>query len=364
MDCTDIRPLISYYYDGEATPEERAQVEKHLTGCEDCRQMLAEYRAISGDIRDLPMPVPPVGLRRDVWRAIEARQAGTGARVFGRPRQESARPSRSNGRVVTFPKSTEKSFIPTFLRSLGSVPAALAVGAMIIMIGVLVIQSTVNVPSVALVDQPPYADYTKVVMVNFNKDVRGNEAKANTRVHLKDNGADVPTNNTYVSKIGSPGGILEIHPATPWEAGVTYEIVVDAPRIRMNVGNDSMGTEPVTLTFYTVAYTPVPTDTPVPPTATVIPTDTPIPTIEPTQIAENTPVPPAPGATDTPRPQPTSRQSNTPAPPSPSATRPPPPQPSATFTPTPIPPRRLVRAHQPRRRPPVHPRLRRAASFQ
>ena len=26
MDCSEIRPLISYYFDGEATPEERDQV--------------------------------------------------------------------------------------------------------------------------------------------------------------------------------------------------------------------------------------------------------------------------------------------------------------------------------------------------
>ena len=83
MDCTEIRPLISYYYDGEATPEERAKVERHLAGCEDCRRVLAEYRAISGDLRDMAVPAPPVGLRRDVWRAIEAQQASVGARVFG-----------------------------------------------------------------------------------------------------------------------------------------------------------------------------------------------------------------------------------------------------------------------------------------
>src|SRR5438552_4108333 len=77
MDCKAIRPLISYYYDGEASPEERVQVEQHLATCADCRQVLAQYRAMGSDIHELPMPTPPSGLHRDVWRAIEAQQAST-----------------------------------------------------------------------------------------------------------------------------------------------------------------------------------------------------------------------------------------------------------------------------------------------
>src|SRR2546423_1119220 len=79
MDCNDIRPLLSAYYDGEATPDELSRVEGHMAGCEDCRHALAEYRAIGGGMRALPVPVPPSGLRRDVWRAIEAQGAGRSA---------------------------------------------------------------------------------------------------------------------------------------------------------------------------------------------------------------------------------------------------------------------------------------------
>ncbi len=74
MNCTEARPLISAYHDGEASAEERARVERHLPHCEDCRRALAEYRVMSSDIRGMAMPVPPVGLRRDVWRAIDAQQ--------------------------------------------------------------------------------------------------------------------------------------------------------------------------------------------------------------------------------------------------------------------------------------------------
>src|SRR5437867_4489808 len=83
MDCNDIRPLISAYYDGEATQEEYSSVESHLARCEDCRQVLAEYRAIGSGMRALPVPVPPAGLRRDVWRVVEAQQHGREVRVKG-----------------------------------------------------------------------------------------------------------------------------------------------------------------------------------------------------------------------------------------------------------------------------------------
>src|SRR5438309_761039 len=73
--CKDIRPLISENYDGEATPEEYSRVESHLAECDDCRHVLAEYRAIGSGMRALSVPVPPVGLRREVWRTIGAQRS-------------------------------------------------------------------------------------------------------------------------------------------------------------------------------------------------------------------------------------------------------------------------------------------------
>ena len=74
MNCSDIRPMLSAYYDGEASPEEYDLVERHLATCPDCRRVMAEYRAIGGGIRALPVPVAPAGLRRDVWRAIDTQR--------------------------------------------------------------------------------------------------------------------------------------------------------------------------------------------------------------------------------------------------------------------------------------------------
>src|SRR5436309_3411965 len=93
MNCSDIRPMLSAYYDGEASPEEYDLVERHLATCPDCRRVMAEYRAIGGGIRALPVPVAPAGLRRDVWRAIEAQRPVRGAST-ARP----ARPANSTVR--------------------------------------------------------------------------------------------------------------------------------------------------------------------------------------------------------------------------------------------------------------------------
>jgi len=74
MSSPHVRPMLSAYLDGEVTPAERAQVERHLAGCVECARVLAEYRQIGGNIRGLARPQPPLTLHRDVWTAIEARE--------------------------------------------------------------------------------------------------------------------------------------------------------------------------------------------------------------------------------------------------------------------------------------------------
>src|SRR4051812_47754006 len=71
MSSRHVRPLLSAYLDGEATPEERRQVERHLAGCPDCARVLAEYRDLGSNIRELSRPMPPATLHGNVWRAIE-----------------------------------------------------------------------------------------------------------------------------------------------------------------------------------------------------------------------------------------------------------------------------------------------------
>ena len=137
MDCTAIRPLISYYYDGEVTPEESALVEQHLAGCEDCRRVLAEYRMIGSEMRDLAMPVPPAGLHRDVWRAIEAQGAIP-------KRAPSASSSARQDRRLPGRRREKRPALATLATSLGNgwaraVPAALLVAALGIMVAVIML---------------------------------------------------------------------------------------------------------------------------------------------------------------------------------------------------------------------------------
>jgi hypothetical protein len=368
MDCTEIRPLISYYYDGEATPEERARVERHLVGCEDCRRVLAEYRVIGGDLRDMTVPAPPVGLRRDVWRAIEAQQAGVGARVFGAPQAGAGR--RSQGKVVQFPGKSRAGLAGAFTNFESgwsrALTAALVVGALFIVLAVLIVlQRGTPVEMATLRKDPPipYSDYGQVVRIDVRKDVKETELKSATSVWLLDGTqrqAVTEISKDYRSNSGAPGGTLLIKPATQWARGGTYEVEIDASNVSLLFqSNSKLGSEMIKIAFGTVANTPTPTSSP---THTRVPTATPVPpTKEPTTVAEETavatgvpgiepsstpvvvasatPQPPRPTNTIVPRPSPT----NKPVPPTdtpvPSATPTHPIEPTATAvesaTPTP-----------------------------
>jgi Putative zinc-finger/Bacterial Ig-like domain len=346
MDCTARRPLISYYYDGEVTPEESALVEQHLAACADCRQVLAEYRMIGSEMRDLPMPVPPTGLHRDVWRAIEAR--GT------IPQRSASRLMASGGKIVDFPGAGAKKrpAFATLATTLGNgwaraLPAALLVAALGIMVAVfMLVQGRIGNNDLAtLVTQGPYSDYAQQVQIQFSKSVLANSVMNNTKV-FRVQGAisdTVTTTNTFDEQ----SRVLTIAPQPAWEAGAQYRVSIDASKVLLSGVGTPLDTKPITLDFSTAMYTPTPTSTPVPPvfTSTLVPTDTP----EPTRAAENTPVntggeatvivePTAistqapPTATDTPRPAPT----DTPVPPAPTDT--PTIEPTATATETAVPP--------------------------
>ena len=296
MDCTEIRPLISYYYDGEATPEERIRVERHLAGCEDCRRVLAEYRAISGDLRDMAVPAPPVGLRRDVWRAIEAQQASVGARVFGAPQTgTSKRKQADQGKVVQFPQNRSRTGLAGVFATVESgwsraLTAALVIGALFITLGVLmVLQRSNTLAAAEITDQSPFSDYGQVVHVQFNKTVNSDDVKPNTQLYRLDGSTKITVTDETTREFSATatGGILSITPLKPWQPGASYEILIDSPRIHKSGVSQPFGDEPLALAFETMAYTPTPTSTP---TETTVPTDTPVPTKQPTAVAEDTAV--------------------------------------------------------------------------
>ena len=62
---------LSEYLDGELTPAERAELERHLEGCRACREVLANLRAVVARAESLPDRGP----ERDLWAGIAARIA-------------------------------------------------------------------------------------------------------------------------------------------------------------------------------------------------------------------------------------------------------------------------------------------------
>ena len=63
MTCTDIRPELSAYIDGELSAAVRTEVEAHLKACEECRQELDSFRAMDLDFREhLPQVDPDASL--------------------------------------------------------------------------------------------------------------------------------------------------------------------------------------------------------------------------------------------------------------------------------------------------------------
>jgi len=61
---------LTGYVDGALTEEQRAEVEAHLSGCDDCRRAIEEERSLREQLRDLPAPAMPAGLEDAVRRRL------------------------------------------------------------------------------------------------------------------------------------------------------------------------------------------------------------------------------------------------------------------------------------------------------
>ena len=69
VNCEDALLLISGHMDGENTPEEDAQLQAHLSGCAQCREVLAAYTEMDRGIAALTEEAP-AGLCASVMSAI------------------------------------------------------------------------------------------------------------------------------------------------------------------------------------------------------------------------------------------------------------------------------------------------------
>lgn len=72
-DCGGIREKISTLIDGEVSESERAEIEKHIEACTECRRMYEAFTAVSDSLGELEEV--PQGLHEDIMRGVKkARQ--------------------------------------------------------------------------------------------------------------------------------------------------------------------------------------------------------------------------------------------------------------------------------------------------
>lgn len=66
MNCSDVKDLLSSYYDGELADERQSRISLHLEQCADCRRELLGFERLSKIAGMLPEPVAPGQL----WQRI------------------------------------------------------------------------------------------------------------------------------------------------------------------------------------------------------------------------------------------------------------------------------------------------------
>ena len=78
-DCDLMCERLAAYIEGDLSPAEREEAERHLAECATCAEALVELRAIAGEAAQLPLLTP----LRDLWAGIEARIATPVTRLEG-----------------------------------------------------------------------------------------------------------------------------------------------------------------------------------------------------------------------------------------------------------------------------------------
>jgi anti-sigma factor RsiW len=72
MSCQRMESKILGYVDGRLKESERADAEKHLAACAPCRVRVAEFRAVSGLLDELPMIEPSAAFDARVYARVAA----------------------------------------------------------------------------------------------------------------------------------------------------------------------------------------------------------------------------------------------------------------------------------------------------
>ena len=73
--CEEFAPLLSAYFDGELTEEERAELRAHVMECEACQKLLGELTALHEAFGALGEEEVPAGFTEGVMAAVRAEKA-------------------------------------------------------------------------------------------------------------------------------------------------------------------------------------------------------------------------------------------------------------------------------------------------
>jgi len=80
--CENI-PKIGAYHDGELSPRERDELERHIARCDDCRRELRRLEALSRWLASAPRPEVPADVLDRLRRSIRPRRDRTLLRTAG-----------------------------------------------------------------------------------------------------------------------------------------------------------------------------------------------------------------------------------------------------------------------------------------
>jgi len=62
MNCEQVKPLLSAFYDDELVPDQRASIAEHVSSCPDCARRLESLKSLSVLVQRSPIPPTPKGL--------------------------------------------------------------------------------------------------------------------------------------------------------------------------------------------------------------------------------------------------------------------------------------------------------------
>lgn len=76
MDCQQVARRLDEHAASELDAKERADVDRHLRGCADCREALRELRALDARIRALPAATAPIDFLAQVHAKLPNERLG------------------------------------------------------------------------------------------------------------------------------------------------------------------------------------------------------------------------------------------------------------------------------------------------